>query len=411
MHTHCTIFTRSILTTRVLILRANMLRAIGLCLAALGMVVVASAHEPRFITIDAPGAGTGKFQGTGCFAYTDCSVLLNNSGAVTGYFLDANNVYHGFLRSPDGKFTVINAPGADTKAGDFNGTFPNAINDAGAIAGVYYDANNNSHGFLRSPEGRFTSFDVPGETVGTTTAIALNRDSAIVGYYLDEKGVFQGFLRHSDGQFETWSGHGACAGTPSTGCYGTAAFGINDFGTVAGGYADNGGNFVQHGLLRSPKGNFTAFEAPGSGAGSYQGTGSPGSSVPINQFGSVAGYYIDASNVVHGYVRFSWGEIKTFDVPGAGVYGIGCYNDCSVGLNDWGTVTGSYLDANSVYHGFVRSPFGDVTTFDAPGANTSVGSYSGTFPVSINDRGEITGYYLDANNVNHAFLLIPSDPD
>jgi hypothetical protein len=64
MHTHCTIFTRSILTTRVLILRANMLRAIGLCLAALGMVVVASAHEPRFITIDAPGAGTGKFQGT-----------------------------------------------------------------------------------------------------------------------------------------------------------------------------------------------------------------------------------------------------------------------------------------------------------------------------------------------------------
>jgi len=59
----------------------------------------------------------------------------------------------------------------------------------------------------------------------------------------------------------------------------------------------------------------------------------------------------------------------------------------------------------------VRSPKGKVTTFDAPGANTTPGSYSGTFPVSINDQGAITGYYLDTNNVNHGFLLLPSDRD
>jgi hypothetical protein len=386
-------------------------RALCLGLCALGLAVAANAGEPRIITIDVPGAGTGASQGTGCFSYTDCSVLINNSGTITGYFLDTNNVYHGFVRSRDGKFTTFDAPGADTKAGDFNGTLPNAINDAGAITGEYYDANNEEHGFLRSPEGKFTTFDVKDGAPGTTSPIALNLDGAIVGYYLDQNGVFRGFLRRPDGTFSTWVGPGACESAPSTGCYGTGAFSVNDFGLVAGGYEDNSGNFAEHGLLRDPFGNFTVFEAPGSGTGSYEGTGSPGSSVPLNQFGANAGYYTDANDVVHGYIRYPWGATTTFDVPGAGPQGIGCYSDCSIGLNDWGAVTGYYLDANNVYHGFVRSATGKVTSFDAPGANTTPGAYSGTFPVSINDQGEITGYYLDANNVNHGFLLLPSQGD
>jgi hypothetical protein len=406
MNTNCTGSYRSIAATR-----GTKARALYLGLCALGMAVAANAHEPRIITFDPPGAGTGQYQGTGCFAYTNCSVLINNAGAITGYFLDANNVYHGFLRSPDGKFTIFNAPGADTNAGDFNGTLPNGINDAGAITGVYYDASNEGHGFLRSPKGKFTTFDVPGGIIGAMNPIALNREAAIVGYYLGQNGVFQAFLRRPDGTFETWSGPGACDASPATGCYGTGAFSINDFGTVAGGYEDNSGNFVDHGLVRSPHGKLRTFDVPGAGTGPYQGTGSPGSSVPLNQFGAIAGYYIDANNVVHGYLRSPWGEFTTFDIPGEGSQGIGCYNDCSVGLNDWGAITGYYLDANNVYHGFVRSPWGKVTTFDAPGANTTPGSYSGTFPVSINDQGEITGYYLDLNNVNHGFVLLPSERD
>ena len=69
-------------------------------------------------------------------------------------------MFHGFLRSPEGKFTTFDSPGADTTPGDCNGTFPNAINDAGAITGVYYGVNNVGHGFLRSPEGAFTTFDL-----------------------------------------------------------------------------------------------------------------------------------------------------------------------------------------------------------------------------------------------------------
>src|ERR1700733_2088069 len=101
-------------------------RALHLGICALGMAFAASANEPRFVTFDAPGAGQGSGQGTGCFAYTDCSVIINNWGAITGYYLDANNVFHGFVRSPEGKFTSFEAPGADTTPGNFNGTNPNA---------------------------------------------------------------------------------------------------------------------------------------------------------------------------------------------------------------------------------------------------------------------------------------------
>jgi hypothetical protein len=385
--------------------------AMGFCTP--GVVVGSSGQEPRIITIDAPGAGTGKYQGTGCFAYSDCSVLINDRGDITGYFLDENNVFHGFLRSREGKFTVFEAPGADTKAGDQNGTFPNAINEAGAITGEYIDARNGGHGFLRSPEGRFTTFDVPGGSPGTTNAIALNRHGDIVGYYLSAKsGVFQGYVRHPDGTFETWSGPGACeAPSGANNCYATGAFAVNDEGTVAGGYEDSTSNLVNHGLLRSREGTFTSFEAPGAGTGLYQGTGSPGSSTPLNQFGVTAGLYIDEASVVHGFLRAPWGEITTYDVPGAGPEGIGCYSDCALGLNNRGDITGSYLDANNVYHGFVRDRRGKVTTFDAPGADQTAGSYNGTFPVSINDEGKITGYYVDVNNVNHGFLLLPPECD
>lgn len=95
MNTNCIACYRSIAATLGT-------KALSLCLGlcALGMAVAANAHEPRIISIDAPGAGTGPGQGTGCFAYTDCSVLINASGAITGYYLDAKNVFHGFLLLP-----------------------------------------------------------------------------------------------------------------------------------------------------------------------------------------------------------------------------------------------------------------------------------------------------------------------
>jgi hypothetical protein len=54
---------------------------------------------------------------------------LNAAGTTTGSFLDSKSVYHGFVRDRDGKITKFNAPGAGT--GAYQGTFAASINDEG----------------------------------------------------------------------------------------------------------------------------------------------------------------------------------------------------------------------------------------------------------------------------------------
>ena len=62
-------------------------------------------------------------------------------------------------------------------------------------------------------------------------------------------------------------------------------------------------------------------------------------------------------------------------------------------------ITGIYVDASFVYHGYLRSPEDKFATVDPLGS-------AGTFPQSINDLGIITGSYIDTNNVYHGFLSI-----
>ncbi len=74
-------------------------------------------------------------------------------------------------------------------------------------------------------------------------------------------------------------------------------------------------------------------------------------------------------------------------------------------INPAGVITGSYADTSSVNHGFLRTPDGKFTTFDAPGAGTSAGQ--GTVGITIDPAGEIVGLYTDASNVMHGFLRTP----
>jgi hypothetical protein len=63
---------------------------------------------------------------------------------------------------------------------------------------------------------------------------------------------------------------------------------------------------------------------------------------------------------------------------------------------------GTYIDANYGFHGYLRSPNGNIVTIDPLGSQF-------TWSSSMNDFGVITGYYLDANSVFHGFLAIPCD--
>jgi hypothetical protein len=363
-------------------------------------VAPAGAQQINIITFDAPGADTtaGSFNGT-------LASGVNNAGTITGSYIDANDVCHGFLRSPDGKFARFEAPGADTTKGSYNGTTSSSINDLGAITGSYYDKTGFSHGFVRSPEGKFTSFDVLSVGGYGTTPIAMNLEGAIVGYYTDSNFSFHAFLRSPDGQVTTWIGPNECTGNGSEGCYGSAAFNINVFGAVVGTYEDNSGNFVGHSYVRTPDGKLNTFEVPGAGTGSYQGTGCPGCALGFNLWGAIAGTYIDSNSVQHGFLRSPDGTFTTFDAPGAGTssnQGTGCQSDCPTSLNDFGAVMGTYIDTNGVLHGYLRSPNGTIVTVDPAGSIF-------TWSSGINDFAAITGYYLDASDVYHGFLAVPCD--
>jgi hypothetical protein len=79
------------------------------------------------------------------------------------------------------------------------------------------------------------------------------------------------------------------------------------------------------------------------------------------------------------------------------------------GINERGEITGYYMvDATSYPHGFVRSEGGVITTFSAPQS----GMFS-TIPYGINAAGSITGYYqgpppsFPARPVPHGFVRDP----
>ena len=179
-------------------------------------------------------------------------------------------MFHGFLRTPDGVITTFDVPGAGTGPGQ--GTFAGNINPSKAIAGRYVDSNNVTHGFLRVPDGTFTTFDAPNAGTGpgqgtfVFTVSCLNPAGAIAGTSVDASDVFHGILRAPDGTMTMFDVPGAGTGPVQ----GTLTFGINQAGTIEGDYVDS--SDVNHGFVRASDGTITTFDVPGAGTGPVQGT-------------------------------------------------------------------------------------------------------------------------------------------
>ena len=192
----------------------------------------------------APNGIITEFDPTGS-VFTDTNAI-NAVGAITGFYFDANFVGHGFLRATDGTITSFDAPGADHTPGSFNGTFSVGLTPNGGIEGVFVDVNGVLHGFVRSTDGTFTTYDAPG--AGT--------------------GAGQGTLPESN----------------------------NTPGAITGQFID--GNFVNHAFVRSNQGIFSTFDVPGMGTGAGQGT------IPVdnNDPGAIVGEAIDGGTVIHGFL-------------------------------------------------------------------------------------------------------------
>src|SRR6266496_2806858 len=141
-----------------------------------------------------------------------------------------------------------------------------------------------------------------------------------------------------------------------------------------GGTSDGFLNFRNTSFV-GPEPSITTFDAPGAGTGPGQGT----QPFAINPAGLITGFYFDASDVFHGFLRAPDGGITTFDVPGAGT-GPG-QGTRAANINPSEAIAGRYIDASDVSHGFLRAPDGTITAFDAPNAGTGPGQGTIVFAV------------------------------
>ena len=361
----------------------------------------------NFTVFDAPGADTGMLQGTG-------GLGINANGDVVGIYVNAPsasvpNLAHGFVRiAASGTITQFDAPGAGSSKNE--GTFAVSINDGGVITGVVSDASNAQHGFVRAADGTITEFDVPAAPTNVThrgtSPTDINGSGVITGMYETVDTVRHGFVRAANGTITAFDVPGA--GTGST--EGTIPLRINAGGDVVGFYTD--ANHLSHGFIRTAAtGSFIApIDAPGaSTSGVPKGFKFGGTiAVGIDTAGDIVGIYADTNSINHGFVRAANGTITTFDVTGAGTAGLFPGTN-PTGMNAGGDVAGFYADSSGVNHAFVRSfATGAITApLDAPGAGTTA-MFNGTVPFSINSSDDLTGTYVDASVVFHGFVLAAS---
>ncbi len=81
-----------------------------------------------------------------------------------------------------------------------------------------------------------------------------------------------------------------------------------------------------------------------------------------------------------------------------------------LGINDHGIAVGYYGDSTTSQHGFLYNTNTNTYTFlDDPNAAFNNG-VEVTQITGINDSGEITGFYTDANGLAHGFVAAVPEP-
>lgn len=114
----------------------------------------------------------------------------------------------------------------------------------------------------------------------------------------------------------------------------------------------------------------------------------------VNNSGQVIGSFLDQTGTYHGFLYAS-GNFSAIDYPGA-------INTYAAGINDSGQIVGEFRDQASITHGFLDDG-GIFSPVDVPCA-------LGTAAHGISDSGQITGWYQDqAINKVQACIKQPAD--
>jgi hypothetical protein len=273
---------------------------VPLLLFAILATVRAQGKGFNFKRLNPPGA-------TYSFAFG-----LNNRGIVVGSFANASGVYKGFAYE-SGKYETIVFPGsvAFTQA--------SGVNDSNTVVGDYVGKDQLTHGYLLSPDKKFSRYDVSKDV--STYIFAINNAGNFVGYsqkpgkpaiaYVNIGGTVKRF---------TFQGN-----------Y-TFAFGIDSKNEIVGWFIDS--SFNVHGFYRGTGGKMTQIDYPGAATTECLG---------INDLGEITGLYVDTKNVAHGFIR-NKSKFRTVSLPDVAA------------INNAGVFVGSYIAKNKKSYGYIATP-------------------------------------------------------
>jgi hypothetical protein len=265
---------------------------------------------------------------------------------------------------------VTNYPGSAT-------TVVFSINDDNAISGEYQNPTGGEHAFFGPLNGTYTGFDYGGTALGTE-ARSINNAGLIVGFSPDTA-YYSGpeFLRDTDGTFKAFKKAGV-------GLLGIAQ-GLNKHDVSVGDYVTDPSTATQ-----------TAYQGHNGRYARDLDIGIDASRVDaraITGKGVVAGWYVGADHVQHGFILKN-GVARTIDADDSGTTDL-------EGLNDKGIATGSVLDSDENFHAFMlNTNTGVITWLDVPGASSAMAW-------GINNHN---WFALETNNDNVSYVYCPLNP-
>lgn len=252
-----------------------------------------------------------------------------------------------------------------------------AINARRMYVGALKELGTGAHKAIYGLDGATHRLDPEGP-IGTAVeswAYTTNLWGQIGGVYLDAAGVTHGFVWSPGGRIETIDYPGATA---------TRVHGINDRGQMIGMYTDSAG--ADHGWVKRND-SFENADLPG---------GILTVPLSINDLGQIVGEFIQTPGTVgFGYVQQPDGRFTLHtaqDSPPEQTF--------FISITNRGHVLGAWFDLDPGYpHNFIRK-HGRYVPFNLPDDFGAIYVQAET----MNERGDIVGYWFDANWVAHGFL-------
>jgi hypothetical protein len=269
------------------------------------------------------------------------------------------------------------------------------INDEGIIAG-YFGSGAQGHpnkGYVLLPpygQGSYINENFPGSV--QTQVTGLNNRGVTVGFWssMNTANMMNnnfGWV-NVDGHFRQVDFPTESPANPPV----DQLLGVNDSDIAVGFYTDANGN--NHGYeYNINTGQYSSVVDPNAPSASL-------TAAAINDFGDVAGVYTNpATGSTDGFL-LRHGQFTDLSVPGSS-------STMALGVNSFDEVVGVFVptsDSNAL-EGFTWTPQHGFTTVNDPhGMND--GNLTTTIN-GVNDRGQLVGFYVDANGNTDGFVATP----